>query len=191
MLFSSRTQVPRSYLLESWICSLRLSSSFLGPTHLGRDHVFWDLGSGICSLRLSSSILECYLLGSAHAPCLCIPSGRVFVPPQVSILPYLEVIFVVVSASICCLLCVTFWAGVCHSVTLVTSFCVAVVPFNVEVDRSPTPSRSVVSNLILLSVIGHLFFFLSHRRRQIVWVIFRPHCPLSNQLESTGRIDGT
>ena len=152
MLFSSRTQVPRSYLLESWIYSL----------------------------RLSSSILECYLLRSAHAPCLCIPSGRVFVPPQVSILSYLEVIFVVVSASICCLWCVTFQAGVFHSVTLVTSFCVAIVPFKVEIDRSPTPNKSVVSNLILLSVIGHLFFFLSHRRRQIVCVIFQPHCPLSN-----------
>ena len=124
--------------------------------------------SGICSLRMSSSILECYFLGSAHAPCLCIPYGRVFVPPQVSILPYLEVIFVVVSTSIYCLWCVTFLAGVFHSVNLVTSFCVAIVPFNVEVDRSPITSRSVVSSLILLSVIGHLFFFISHRRRQIV-----------------------
>ena len=87
-----------------------------------------------------------------------------FIPPQASILPYLEVIFVIVATSIWFLWCVARLADVLHSVILVTSFCVAFVFCDIKVNRSPTPSRSVVPNLFFLSVVGHLFYFLSHRR---------------------------
>ncbi|KAF5934643.1 hypothetical protein HYC85_030814 [Camellia sinensis] len=124
-----------------------------------RDLIFWNLGSAHCALLfsdsgaeiLSSGILDLLTQVELFYTCMLSPWERLC--PLSShpfwkglrssagiILPYLEVSFVVVSASICCLWCVTFLAGVFHSVTLVTSFCDAIVPFNVEIDRSPTPT---------------------------------------------------